>query len=272
MLLTMKEKHRIEVVQRVTSGQLTVGEGAGLLSCSERTVFRLCRRFSVAGVSAVRHGNKGKPSVTRTAPEVVEKVLGLARGRYADVNDTHFKEMLEDREGVQLGRETVRSMLRSAGIKPKRPRRRSPYRSRRERKAALGMMLQIDASLHDWLEGRGPRMTLVGVKDDATGWVWLRFAPAETTWAYLDLMMDVITSHGVPLSLYSDRHTIFHILREPTIVEQLQDVSPLTQFGRAMSELGITILKAHSPQAKGRIEREWATLQDRRVVERFTAA
>ena len=129
------------------------------------------------------------------------------------------------------------------------------------------MMLQVDASPHDWLEGRGPRLTLLGAKDDATGHVWARFAEAETTWAYLDLMQDVFLSFGLPLSLYSDRHSIFHTLREPTIVEQLRGVQPLTQFGRAMNELGISIIKAWSPQAKGRIERLWGVLQDRLVVE-----
>jgi hypothetical protein len=129
------------------------------------------------------------------------------------------------------------------------------------------MMLQIDGSPHDWLEGRGPSLTLVGAKDDATGYAWGRFVLAETTWAYLNLMREILSSHGLPLSLYSDRHSIFHALREPTIIEQLNNIRPLTQFGRAMDELGITIIKAWSPQGKGRIERHWGTLQDRLVVE-----
>jgi hypothetical protein len=112
--------------------------------------------------------------------------------------------------------------------------------------------------VHDWLEERGPRTTLVGVKDDATGHVWARFAPAETTWAYLDLMMEVLTDEGVPLSLYSDRHTIFHILGEPTLVEQLKDIHPLTQFGRAMDELGVT--RYLPPRSSAPLpERPWRT-------------
>jgi hypothetical protein len=128
-------------------------------------------------------------------------------------------------------------------------------------------MLQVDASHHDWLEGRGPSLVLVGAIDDATGYTWARFVPAETTWAYMDLMRGVFLTHGMPLSLYSDRHSIFHALREPTIIEQLKNIQPLTQFGRAMEELGIEIIKAWSPQAKGRVERLWGTLQDRLVVE-----
>lgn len=129
------------------------------------------------------------------------------------------------------------------------------------------MMLQLDGSPHAWLEDRGPWLTLVGAIDDATSHVWAHFEEAETTWAYFHLMEGVFSSHGLPTSLYSDRHTIFHILKEATIIEQLNNQRPLTQFGRGMEELGIRILKAWSPQAKGRIERLWRTFQDRLVVE-----
>jgi hypothetical protein len=129
------------------------------------------------------------------------------------------------------------------------------------------MMLQIDASPHDWLEGRGPWLTLVGAIDDATNFRWARFVERENTWAYLELLKDICHSHGLPLSLYSDKHSVFFVNREPTIEEQLRGTEPSTQFGRAMGELGIQIIKAHSPQAKGRIERQWGFLQDRLVVE-----
>jgi hypothetical protein len=129
------------------------------------------------------------------------------------------------------------------------------------------MMLQLDASPHDWLQGRGPWMTLVGAIDDATNYRWAHFVPAETTWSYLDLMRDIIATEGLPLSLYADKHSIFRVARPPTLLEQLHGEEPLSQFGRAMDELGITIISAHSPQAKGRIERQWNFLQDRLVVE-----
>jgi hypothetical protein len=116
------------------------------------------------------------------------------------------------------------------------------------------MLLQVDASPHDWLEGRGPLLTLVGAIDDATNHCWVRFSEAETTWAYLGLMRRIALSAGLPLSLYSDRHSIFDARREPTLAEQLTNQRPLTQFGRAMEELGVTMSKAYSPQAKGRIE------------------
>jgi hypothetical protein len=129
------------------------------------------------------------------------------------------------------------------------------------------MMLQIDGSPHDWLEGRGPRLTLIGAKDDATGHVWARFEEAETTWGYMDLMREIFDERGLPLSLYSDRHVIFHSPKEPTIVEQINNIRPLTQFGKAMDALGITLIKAWSAPAKGRIENQWKTFQDRLVVE-----
>jgi hypothetical protein len=131
----------------------------------------------------------------------------------------------------------------------------------------MGMMIQVDASSHDWLEGRGPWIDIVGGIDDATGYVWADFVDSESTWAYLELMREVILTEGIPLSLYSDRHTIFHTTKEPTVIEQLQNTRRLTQFGRAMKELGIELIKAYSPQAKGRIERLWRTFQDRLIAE-----
>jgi hypothetical protein len=219
------------------------------------------------GPEGVLHGNRNKLSPRRVPEAIRKKVIGLALGKYRDVNDTHLCEILSKAEGIVMGRETLRGILRKEGIPSKRKVKRRKYRSRRERKEAFGMMLQLDASPHDWLQGRGPWLTLLGAKDDATGYVWTHFEEAETTWGYLDLMGEVISTHGVPLSLYADRHSIFHTTREPTIIEQLKDVVPLTQFGRAMEELGISVLKAWTPQAKGRIERQWGVFQDRLVVE-----
>jgi transposase len=263
----MKDETRLRAAEALMDGRLKVGDAARVLGRSERTVYRLVRRVREEGPKGVIHRNRGRRSPRRVPEQIRDKVVALARGTYDDVNDTHLLELLARREGVVMGRETLRTILRQAGMAPKRQRRKKKYRRRRERKEAFGMMLQIDASLHDWLEGRGPYLTLVGTVDDATGHVWARFEESETAWAYFDLMRKVFASHGLPLSLYSDRHSIFHTLREPTIIEQLNDAAPLTQFGRAMDELGITIIKAWSPQAKGRIERQWGTFQDRLVVE-----
>lgn len=266
MLLTMKEKNRIEVIQGVMDGRMGVEDARRVLNRSVRQMYRMVKKLRERGLEGLRHGNWGRKSPRKIKKAIRKKIVELARGRLKDINDTQLWEIVVKEEKVKIGVESLRKILRGEGIPPKRRRRRPKSRSRRERKEAFGMMLQIDASSHEWLEGRGPWLTLVGGIDDATGHAWARFEAAETTWAYLNLMREIVASHGLPFSLYSDRHAIFHPLREPTIVEQLKNSRPLTQFGRAMDEMGISIIKAWSPQAKGRIERLWGTLQDRLVV------
>lgn len=267
MLLTMKETQRIEVVQALMDGRLTVAQAAQVLGRSERQVWRLLARAREDGLAGLLHAGRGREPANKSDGRLWQRVLKLARERYQGVNDRHLQELLAREHGLSVCRESLRKHLRAAGLAPKRSRRPSKYRARRERRAAAGMLLQVDASPHDWLEGRGPYLTLVGAIDDATSRVWVRFVEAETTWAYLELMRRIALSAGLPLALYSDRHDIFHARREPTLLEQLNNERPLTQFGRAMAELGVHIGKAYSPQAKGRIERLWGVLQDRLVVE-----
>ena len=267
MLLTMRDQQRIEVVQALMDARLTVAQAAQVLGRSERQVWRLLARAREDGLSGLVHAGRGREPVNKSDGRLWQRVLKLAAEKYRGVNDRHLQELLAREHGLVVCRESLRKRLRGAGLEPKRSRRPRKYRARRERRAASGMLLQIDASPHDWLEGRGPYLTLVGAIDDATNRAWVRFAEAETTWAYLLLMRQVALSAGLPLALYSDRHDIFHARREPSIAEQLQNSRPLTQFGRAMEELGVHISKAYSPQAKGRIERLWGVLQDRLVVE-----
>lgn len=267
MKITMTEENRINVVQAVSRGEILKEEGSKILGVSVRQVNRLLVKLRESGIRSLIHGNKGRVSPRKTSEEDLRRALEFSQSRYRDVNDTHLSELLARDEGLVIGRETLRRALRAAGFKSKKKRRKPKYRSRRERKASFGMMIQIDASRHDWLEGRGPWLTLVGGKDDATGYVWAYFVPSETTWAYLGLMDRIALSHGLPMSLYSDRHSIFYVLREPSIIEQLRNEVPLTQFGRAMGELGIGLIKAWSAPAKGRIENVWGVFQDRLVVE-----
>jgi transposase len=267
MLLTMREKTRIEAVQAVMDGRLSVAEAAHVLNLSERQVYRSLAAAREQGLTGLVHGNHGRVPWNKSDEALWRRILRLVSDHYTDINDQHLRELLERDHSIRVHPEALRRRLRAAGIAPKRKRRARKFRQRRERRAAAGMLLQIDASRHDWLEGRGPHLTLVGAKDDATGEVWARFGEAETCWAYLSLMRAIFLSSGVPLSLYSDRHTIFHSPREPTIIEQLANQRPLTQFGRAMEELGVSLVKAYSPQAKGRIERQWGVFQDRLVVE-----
>ena len=267
MLLTKEEKNRIEIIQAVTEGTLDVDDAATLLSLSVRQIYRLIARADEGSITSILHANKGRVASNKFADQLWERIFLLVKQHYQGVNDRHLQEILKREHSIEVGRESLRKRLRLEGFAPKRKRRKKKYRARRERKAAFGCMLQIDASPHDWLEGRAERLTLVGARDDATGYVWCRFEESETTWAYIALMREILLSHGLPFSLYSDRHTIFHSPREATIIEQLNNQKPLTQFGRAMNELGIKIIKAYSPQAKGRIERLWEFFQDRLVVE-----
>jgi len=267
MLLTKEEKNRIEIIQAVVEGKLDVEDAATLLSLSVRQVYRLIARADEGSIISILHANKGRVASNKISDQLWKHIFLLVKQHYQGINDRHLQEILKREHSIEVGRESLRKRLRLEGFAPKRKRRKKKYRARRERKAAFGCMLQIDASPHDWLEGRGERLTLVGARDDATGYVWCRFEESETTWAYIALMREILLSHGLPFSLYSDRHTIFHSPREATIIEQLNNQKPLTQFGRAMNELGIKIIKAYSPQAKGRIERLWEFFQDRLVVE-----
>lgn len=267
MEIRMRDQQRIDAVQAAADGRLEKRRCGEVLGVTIRQVNRLIGKLRTAGIAGLIHGNRGRASPRQIPQKVRDRILDWVQGRYKDINDTHLMEILMREDSIKIGRETLRVLLRRNGIGPKRKRRSPKFRRRRERKEAFGCMIQIDASIHDWLEGRGPMLTLVGGKDDATGYVWARFEYAETSWAYLHLVQDIANTHGLPMSLYSDRHGIFHVLREQTIVEQFQQTAPLTQFGRAMQDLGIQLIKAWSAQAKGRIERHWGFSQDRLVVE-----
>ena len=265
--LTMKEQLKLEVIQRVMDNQVDISKAAQILGLSDRSIYRLLSRVRTSGVKAVIHGNRGNNHAGKITEEYKQKVKDFAAGKYKGFNDRHMQEKLLEKESIQINRESLRLILREAGISAKQKRRGRKYRRHRERKEAVGIMLQIDASRHDWLESRGPVMTIVGAIDDASGEVWARFDNSESTWAYLRLIRQIAIDKGLPLSLYSDRHTIFHSPKEATIVDQLEGKQFRTQFGKSMDELGIKIIKAYSPQAKGRIERVWGTFQDRLIAE-----
>lgn len=269
LVLRTNDERRIEVLNRVLAGLLTGAEAAPLLGVSERQTRRLLAAYRAQGARGIVHGNRGRHPAHSVSEDVRDKVRALATGLYAGVNHTHLAELLAEREGILLPRSTLSDLLREAGIRSPRPqRRRSKHRSRRERYPQEGMLLQIDASHHDWLQGRGPRLVLLAVIDDATGKVpAARFHATEDTRGYLLLLREVCRKVGVPQALYSDKHTIFWPTNGETLREQLAGRRSPTQFGRAMAELGVQLIAAHSPQAKGRVERLWGTLQDRLVSE-----
>lgn len=258
------------VLNRVERRELTGKEAATLAGLSVRHVRRLLAAYRKEGVAALAHGNRGRPPVHTVAEETRRQVVALAQGPYAGCNHHHLRDLLEEREELVLSRSTVRRMLTAVGLKSPRRRRPPQHRCRRERYPQEGMLLQVDGSRHDWLESRGPYLTLVGAIDDATGTVpYALFREQEDAHGYFMLLREVIRCKGIPLALYSDRHGIFQrSQKEPeTLEEQLSGERQPTQFGRALRELGIQPIFALSPQAKGRIERLWGTFQDRLVAE-----
>ena len=269
LTLSKQEERRIEVLTRVLARHLTLGEAAPLLGVGERQARRLLKQYGEAGPRGIVHGNRGRQPAHATQAQVQAQVVVLAAGRYAGVNHSHLAELLAERESIALPRSTLARILTESGLRSPRPhRRRSKHRSRRERYPQEGMLLQTDASHHDWLEGRGPRMALLAVIDDATGKVpAARFHMSEDTEGYFLLIRDLCRGTGVPQALYGDRHAVFWPTQGESLAEQLAGRRSPTQFGRAMAELGVGLIAARSPQAKGRIERLWDTLQDRLVAE-----
>jgi transposase len=266
--LTMQDEKRLDVIQRVYRGELTVVQAALVMGVSERQGYRIKARVAKAGAKGVVHGNRGRRCKRKTKEKLVRRVVELARGKYQGFNDHHLTEKLKEQEQIELSREKVRRILRAEGIASPRKRRGIKHRSRRERRASEGMMLQVDGSPHDWLQGRGPRLCLIGAIDDATNKVMgAFFTQAESSWGYFTLFSGIFRQYGLPQSIYSDCHSVFWTDREATMDEQLLNKRPTTEVGRGLEELGVTLILAHSPQAKGRIERLWNTFQDRLVSE-----
>jgi transposase len=268
--MSQKEFQRVKVIENAAGGRLSVREASRLLQLSERQVQRLKRRYQPDSVSWVQHGNRGGSVPWAVSLPQKQLILTLARGKYQGFNDSHLAEKLREEENLALSRETVRRILRAAKVASPQKRRPRKYRSRRPPRPRFGMMALTDASRHDWLEGRGPALTLIGFQDDATSQILAAHfqLEAENTLGYLRSLHTMITTHGIPLSLYRDRHSVFQRNDSHwTLAEQLAGKQSPTQLGRALEELGIEQIPAHSPQAKGRIERIWRTCQDRLVSE-----
>ena len=269
-MLSKKQQRRAEVLNRVSSDKITRDEAGGLLELSRRQLSRVLNGYRIEGLPSLVHGNAGKVPANKTRPESVAAIVALAEkdGKYHGFNICHMHDLLADNEAIALGRSTLDRLLRDNNIISRQSPQKQVRRQRRERSSAEGMMLQIDGSPHDWLEGRGPNMSLVGAVDDATGSIaYGVFRPTEDQAGYLMMLRGIATTRGLPESLYHDRHTILRSPKEPTIDEELAGINPQSQFQRVVGELGITSIPAHSPEAKGRIERLWGTLQDRLVKE-----
>jgi hypothetical protein len=258
--MSQRERDILKVMQGVIEGTRTQAEAARLLRRSARQVRRLQRRLEAEGDAGLVHRLRGRRSNHAYEDGLRRRVLRAYRQRYRDFGPTLASEKLAG-EGLAVGAETLRRWLLAAGLW-ERKRRRDPHRSRRPRRSCFGELVQMDASIHDWLEGRGESLVLIAMIDDATSRVAARFYPAGTVEAHLDLLGTWLRAYGRPLAVYTDRHSIF----EPQDKGRaLPD--GVTQFGRALGELDVELIRAHSPQAKGRVERLFGTLQDRWVKE-----
>lgn len=266
--LTVKEQKRLQVIVELDAGRITGREAADVLGVCLRQVWRLVAAFRREGAAGLAHGNRGREPANKTPQAIRERIIMLAEERYSDYNDSHFTEKLAQEHGISVSRPTLRRLRRSIGQGSPRKRRAPRHRKRRERYSQRGMLLQLDGSPHDWLEGRGPRLTLLVAIDDATNEVPnALFREEEDDAGYFELMWGISQSHGLPLALYTDRHTIFRSPKEATVEQELAGERPRSQFERVMAELGVEMIPAYSPQAKGRVERVLQTLQDRLVKE-----
>lgn len=268
--MSQRQWKRLDAVARIGRGELTVAEAAGVLGLSVRQVRRLRRSVERRGRAGVVHGNTGRAPTHRIDQKTREQIVELRRKKYEGFNDVHFTEKLGALEHIALSRASVRRILRAAGIGPPRKRRAPKHRRRRERKAQAGLMILWDGSRHEWLEGRGPMLCLIGAIDDATGELLAgaHFVEQECAAGYLRVLKAIAAEKGLPWSAYMDQHGALKRNDDHwSLEEELQGAQHPTQVGRALQQLEIEIIYALSPQAKGRVERLWGTLQDRLVSE-----
>ena len=265
--MSAKELTRVEVLSRVKAGTLSLRSAAQLLAVSYRQAKRLARRYRAEGAKGLKHRSAGGTSNHARPPAERERALALVREKYSGPIDRRFgptlaAEHLASEDGVTVHHDTLRRWMLAGGLWS-RARKRSPHRQRRARKAHFGELVQLDGSFHLWYETRGPRGCLMNLVDDATGRTLARLGAEETIWAAADVLRRWIEAYGVPLVLYTDWKNVY--VRAPNAEEQVTGTVPLTQFGRMCAALGIQIIAARSPQAKGRVERNHGTHQDRLV-------
>ena len=268
VIVNQKEQRRIRVLVEVVGGRMTVGQAAESMNLSVRQTQRILAAFRKEGAAGVAHGNRGRQPVHTIEERNRARVVELASSIYRACNDRHLTELLAEREGIVLSRSSVRRIRRDAGLASPRQRRQPVHRVRRARRTTAGHLVQIDGSQHHWFGADQPQAVLMAGIDDATSEVVsAHFRETEDGQGYLQLLSDLVSTHGRPLALYHDKHQIFVNPEPESIDDQLAGRPSLTQVGRAIAELGVEAITAHSPQAKGRIERLFGTLQDRLIVE-----
>jgi transposase len=267
--LSRKELHRPGLLKALGAGRVTTRQVAEALGLTLRQIRRLRRRFEDRGAAGLAHQSRGRPSPRRLPPTTRHAVVKLMTTLYVGFNDSHLTEKLQEEHALMISRESVRRLRRQLGLASRHRRRPPRARQRRRPEAARGALVQIDGSPFAWLEGRGPEFMLLGAIDDATSEILaLHFRPAEDVHGYTTLFQRLFTTHGLPLALYGDRlNLLVRNDRHWSLAEELTGTRDPTHLGRMLQDLGIGYVAARSPQAKGRIERLWATLQDRLVSE-----
>ena len=268
-LLRMKPREikRLHLIRQALEEKISQKQAAEVAGLSPRQMRRLMKRVGAEGDRGILHRRRGQPSNRRIADKTKQKVLELFEKHYADYGPTLASEKLQERQQIEVHPETLRLWLRQARL-PYKQRKAKPHRQWRQRRSCFGEMVQLDGSHHDWLEGRGPKLVLMGYIDDATSTVEAGFYDHEGTVPALDSFRGWVERYGIPCSVYLDKHTTYRSPQTPSVEEQLQGLEQSqSQFQRAMNELGVEVIHAHSPAAKGRIERLFQTLQDRLVKE-----
>jgi transposase len=265
--LNEEKQRRARVLMDLGEDRLTLAEAAESLGISQRQVRRLRERVKAEGVGGLLHGNAGRVPANKCAAELRNQALALWHEKYSPCNQVQFADLLARDEGLDLSRSTLRRWLAEEGIGAPRPQVRSRHRRHRLRRAQQGALIQVDASTHPWFGDAGPPCTIVGGVDDATNRVWGVIRPGEDTVGYMELLARIVAQHGIPTALYADRTTVLlGAKRSPDRVATSR-VHYDTQVTRVLRRLDIHLIQARSPQAKGRIERVWRTLQDRFVTE-----
>jgi hypothetical protein len=261
-IMSKKEQKRAEILALLAEGSILQAEAAERLGLNVRHVRRLQKVYMKSGAQGLISKKRGALSNNQISSRLKDQVIKRIQERYPDFGPTLAHEKLAEEDGFRIALSTVRKLMINEEIWRGKTRKESKIYPRRERRSRYGELIQIDGSLHDWFEGRGPKCCLIVFIDDATSAVMgLRFVKAESTFAYFKVVEEYLKEHGIPTAFYSDKHGIFRVN------QGCKMESSLTEFGRAMKDLGIRTICAHSPQAKGRVERMNGTLQDRLVKE-----
>jgi transposase len=270
--MSKKELRRLPVIHKVMEKRLAQVKAAEMLDLSARQIRRIIGKIEAGGDSAIVHGNRGKESPFKLPDDHVKKIMSIIEKKYYDFGPTFAAEKLLECEKIKISKEKLRQLMVAHGTDYPRRKKKGAIHQWRERKHCRGEMIQMDGSDHDWLEGRGPRLVFMGYIDDASSEVFGRFYGYEGTFSAMDSFRRYMAIYGIPFSFYVDRHSAYKTTRQPNLDEDLKGEFAKTQFARLLNELNVKIIFARSPQAKGRIERSFETLQDRLVKELRLAA